>query len=112
MSVKTMIQALRVLASEIQSEDGVANACISDAADLIEKQEADWLKENALVMANARRLIKRNKSTSNGRLFSELFGTGQGTARNWCRKLGLDPDSNVTNYDEMLKQQQQAQGGE
>lgn len=37
---KTMIQALRVLAEEIQSGDGVANACVSDAADMIEMLSA------------------------------------------------------------------------
>lgn len=57
----------------------------------------------SLVMANARRLIKANKSTSNSRLYSELFGTGYGTARKYCCKLGLDPDSNVTNYNDMMK---------
>lgn len=56
----------------------------------------------ALVMANARRLIKAKKVTSNGRLYMELFGTGFGTAVESCRKLGLDPDTNKTNYTEMM----------
>jgi len=56
----------------------------------------------ALVMANARRLIKAHVRTSNGRLATDLFGTGMGTGRERCRKLGLDPDSNVTNYASMI----------
>jgi hypothetical protein len=32
-----LISALRILADDIQSEDGVANACISEAADRIEE---------------------------------------------------------------------------
>jgi hypothetical protein len=57
---------------------------------------------DALVMANARRLIKAKKITSNGRLYMELFGTGLLTARCRCLyDLGLDPDSNKTSYTEM-----------
>lgn len=60
-------------------------------------------KRDAIVMANARRLIKAKKLTSNGRLYMELFGTGMGTARLCCRNnLGLDPDSNVTDYSAMM----------
>lgn len=58
---------------------------------------------DALIMANARRLIKAKKITSNGRLYSELFGTGNGTARLRCRELGLNPDSNATSYSMMME---------
>jgi hypothetical protein len=58
---------------------------------------------DAIVMANARRLIKAKKITSNGRLYMELFGTGLSTARSRClNDLGLDPDSNKTSYTEMM----------
>lgn len=33
----TLIAALRILANDIQSEDGIANACIAEAADRIEE---------------------------------------------------------------------------
>ena len=33
----TLIAALRILAREIQSDDGVANSCIAEAADRIEQ---------------------------------------------------------------------------
>ena len=36
---KTLIEALRILARDIQSEDGVANAVIGEAADRLEQQE-------------------------------------------------------------------------
>jgi len=36
---ETLVAALRILARDIQSEDGVANACIAEAADRIEELE-------------------------------------------------------------------------
>lgn len=60
------------------------------------------LKETALVMANARRIIKAKVRTSNARLFCELFGSGFGTATQWCLRLGLNPSGNETNYTEIM----------
>lgn len=37
---KTLIKALRILSEDVQSDDGVANACIAEAADRIEELEA------------------------------------------------------------------------
>ena len=70
----------------------------------IEKLKANELKSDLLAMCNARRLIKANKRTSNGRLASELFGMGCGSGRDYCRKLGLNPDSNETNYNKSVNQ--------
>ena len=65
--------------------------------------EAAAKERDAIVMANARRLIKAKNLTSNGRLYMELFGTGFGTARSRCVKdLGINPESNKTSYDEMM----------
>jgi hypothetical protein len=36
----TLIKALRILSEDVQSDDGVANACIAEAADRIEELEA------------------------------------------------------------------------
>lgn len=36
---KTLISALRILSNEIDSQDGVANACIAEAANRIEELE-------------------------------------------------------------------------
>ena len=36
---KVLIEALRILARDIQSGDGVANAAIAEAADRLEKQQ-------------------------------------------------------------------------
>lgn len=47
-SDETLIAALRILAAEIQSGDGVANAVIAEAAERIEelKREVDAFKED------------------------------------------------------------------
>lgn len=72
------------------------------------KVQEDELKNDLRAMINARRLIKANKRTSNGRLCMELFGRmGLGSARDYCRKLGLDPDSNETPYHTEIQEQQQ-----
>lgn len=34
---KTLIDALRILAQDVQSDDGIANACIAEAADRLEE---------------------------------------------------------------------------
>ena len=36
-STETIIQALRILSQEIQSGDGVANACLAEAADRLQE---------------------------------------------------------------------------
>jgi hypothetical protein len=68
----------------------------------LRKANAELKKEkldnDLLVMCNARRLIKAKAITSNGRLYSELFGTGCGAGRERCRELGLNPDCNKTDY--------------
>lgn len=37
--IDTLIKALRILSKDIQSEDGVANACIAEAAQRLEEQQ-------------------------------------------------------------------------
>jgi len=61
------------------------------------------LERDALILANARRLIKAHKRTSNQALYMELFGTGFGTAGHRCRKLGCDPSSNESDYSGMIE---------
>ena len=39
-STETLISALRILAEDIQSDDGVANQCIREAADRLEELNA------------------------------------------------------------------------
>ena len=65
--------------------------------------EKERLINDLLVMSNARRLIKAKFITSNGRLYSELFGTGCGSGREGCRKLGLNPDGNKTSYHDSVE---------
>ena len=38
-STETLIAALRVLARDVQSDDGVANACLREAADRMEEMQ-------------------------------------------------------------------------
>lgn len=61
------------------------------------------LRRNALIIANARRLI-RDKRMSNSRLYAELFGTGMGIAIKRCDEMGLCPESNKTSYSEMINE--------
>ena len=44
--IKTMIEALRILSHYIQSGDGVANACVSDAANMIESLSEQLVEAN------------------------------------------------------------------
>ena len=41
---ETLIIALRILAAEIQSDDGVANACITEAANRLEELTAGTIE--------------------------------------------------------------------
>ena len=45
-STETLIKALRILAVDIQSADGVANAAIAEAADRLEELSQDEIKPN------------------------------------------------------------------
>jgi len=70
----------------------------TNEADMNEKMTV----RDALVMGNARKLIKANKRTTNASLYMHLFGTGMTTAVRCCKDLGLDPDSNVTDFTSMM----------
>lgn len=61
------------------------------------------LTDKALIMSNARRLIKAKVKTSNAGLYMQLFGAGHGTAIMNCRELGIDTDSNKTCYTSMME---------
>jgi len=77
----------------------------------VEELERERVKEAALVMANARRIVKRT-TMSNARLFMELHGSGMGTAIRYCREmLGLDPDDNKTRYNDMTLHIEQLRAG-
>lgn len=65
---KTLISALRILVRDIQSDDGVANACIAEAADRLEElkdmlglREACW---EGIVIANKQVLDLTNELES------------------------------------------------
>lgn len=51
-STKTLVSALRILAQDIQSDDGVANAAIAEAADRLEFQDIQIRNLLALLEEN------------------------------------------------------------
>ena len=51
-STETLIAALRVLANDIQSQDGVANAAVSEAADRLEELKLNLVTIGELAIAN------------------------------------------------------------
>jgi len=65
--------------------------------------EKELKMRDALVLANARQLIKKKSITSNGRLCSDLYGLGGGTGYAMARDLGLDPADNKTSYKAMCE---------
>ena len=50
-TTETLISALRVLARDIQSGDGIANAAIAEAAGRLEEQEAKIVRLEAALAA-------------------------------------------------------------
>ncbi len=76
---KTMVKALRVLSKDIQSGDGVANACVADAADMIEDMSAQ------LAEANGR--VERLEKIANGLCYAEGTVRGDKAYADWCDYL-------------------------
>ncbi len=75
-STETLISALRILARDIQSEDGIANAAIWEAADRLAELDA----ENAALRADKERL-----DSGMIRLRSD-----NGWGMVWCIYKGMD----------------------
>lgn len=69
------------------------------------------LERDALILANARKLIKRSKSMTNAELMNRLFGMGHIRVTEHCFSLGLHPDSSETNYSQMLANIKEAEVG-
>lgn len=53
---KTLIKALRILANDIESDDGVANACIAEAADRLEELDDKVTELDTKLMRKTYRL--------------------------------------------------------
>jgi cell division protein FtsB len=65
-STETLIKAMRILATDIQSDDGVANAAIAEAAQRLEEQqqrikklESDDMRADLLMWSDNLRLQQR-----------------------------------------------------
>ena len=71
-STTTLISALRILARDIKSDDGVANAAIAEAADRLEELS----RENARLQMelNASREDAEFRHEQNRQLRNDLFG--------------------------------------
>ena len=54
---KTLVKALRILSEDVQSDDGVANACIAEAANRIEELELKVSELNQKLCKEIFRLI-------------------------------------------------------
>ena len=53
---KTLIKALRILSEDIQSNDGIANACVAEAADRIEELQEKVSELNRKLVKDTYRL--------------------------------------------------------
>ena len=53
---KTLIKALRILAKDIESDDGVANACVAEAADRLEELDNKVTELDVKLMRKTYRL--------------------------------------------------------
>lgn len=80
-STETLITALRVLARDVQSEDGVANSCLREAADRMEELNQVVDQATKVVKAASRGdqefidcLRRREESTTKLRLSIVALG--------------------------------------
>lgn len=55
--IKTLIEAMRIISEGIQSEDGVANAAIAEAADRLQEQN-DYIEKLEIELDAATERIK------------------------------------------------------
>jgi hypothetical protein len=70
---KTLVEALRILAKDIESDDGVANACIEEAANRIEEL-SNWKSQQLEVLKkwdNVDEYVRKHKSAKIGSFVSD-----------------------------------------
>lgn len=77
-SVETLIAAMRVLSNDIQSDDGVANAAIAEAADRLERLHA------ALIEIRDSRFCSYENSGSGE------YGIGVADGHRYCANIARD----------------------
>jgi hypothetical protein len=65
-STETLIAAMRVLARDIQSGDGVANAAIAEAADRLEELQADHLRDATKMAGLQARIAELERKAADG----------------------------------------------
>ena len=72
-STETLIAAMRVLARDIQSGDGVANAAISEAADRLEELQADHLRDATKMAEQQAHIAELERQAAIGRLAVKML---------------------------------------
>lgn len=65
-STATIVSAMRILSTDIQSDDGVANAAIAEAADRLEELQRDIATVMWAISMHSGRV---NRRTADGRAF-------------------------------------------
>lgn len=78
---KTLIEALRVLSKDIQSDDGIANACIAEAADRLEELTTHDLTPEAIEAGAIALNAFRNILGRESEIFDELSDVEKETYR-------------------------------
>ena len=66
-STETLVAAMRILARDIQSGDGVANAAIAEAADRLEELHADHLRDATKMAEQQARIAELEQQAAIGR---------------------------------------------
>ena len=65
--------------------------------------KTECLKKDARAMSSCRKMMRKHKATLNWELAKSLFCVGCGRSFERCAELGLDPDSNETDYFKMIE---------
>ena len=62
------------------------------------------LKRDAVVMANARRMVPKFRNVpTNAQLYALLFGGDLAVAADRCKRIGLEPEGKTTSYNVMIE---------
>jgi hypothetical protein len=86
-STESLISALRVLARDIQTGDGVTNACLEEAAGRLE--ELDRANKNALADLAVAQLERTSPEPSRLEIAAMLLAAMCGSQYTWTNAEGL-----------------------
>lgn len=93
-STETLIAAMRVLARDIQSGDGVANAAIAEAADRMAEQQARIAEleqaNNRVILGSSDHVRGATKMAEQQARISELLAASDALIERWHTPLWKD----------------------